>query len=348
LSTKISVVIVDDSAFMRKAIEKMIEGEADISVVGIAKNGQEAVELNKKLHPDVITMDIEMPVMTGIEALKIIMRDSPTNVIMISSLTQEGADVTLEALQIGAVDFIPKKMSFVSLDIISVKQDLLAKIRAFASRKNARAARPVLTKQPIKQPDREKSTITSVKADLVTIGVSTGGPPALQVLVSQLPKDFPLPIMIVQHMPPAFTGPLAKRLNSLSQVAVKEAEDGDSLKPGTVYIAPGGKHMILKRRGIIGLTTNPMGKRHIPSVDVLDSSAANYYGASMIGVILTGMGSDGMEGLRECKKNGAYIIAQDEDSCVVYGMPRAVVDNGLADEVLPLSSIAMRLTELVK
>lgn len=343
----ISVLIVDDSAFMRKAIEKMISGESDISIVGIAKNGAEAVELNKKFRPDIITMDIEMPVMTGLEALKIIMREAPTNVIMISSLTQEGADVTLEALQMGAVDFIPKKMSFVSLDIIGIKNDLLAKMRAFAARKNAKVIAPKVTVPPVVRevirPNRKLMNVS-----LVTIGVSTGGPPALQQLIPGLPKDFPVPVLIVQHMPPAFTGPLAKRLDSLSAVHVKEAEDGDSLRPGYVYIAPGGKHMLLKRRGVLTLTVNPMGKRHIPSVDIMDSAASEFYGADMIGVILTGMGNDGFEGLTLCKRQGAYILAQDEDSCVVYGMPRAVVEGGLADEVLPLSHIAPRLAELIK
>ncbi len=343
----ISVLIVDDSAFMRKAIEKMISGERDISIVAIAKNGAEAVEMNKKFRPDIITMDIEMPVMTGIEALKIIMREAPTNVIMISSLTQEGADVTLEALQLGAVDFIPKKMSFVSLDIIGIKNDLLAKMRAFAARKNAKVVRTSPVFIP-RERDSHKVIRQSIQASLVTIGVSTGGPPALQILIPALPKDFPVPILIVQHMPPAFTGPLARRLDTLSQINVKEAEDGESLRPGVAYIAPGGKHLQVRRRGLISLTVNPMGKRHIPSVDILDSSAAEYYGADMIGVILTGMGNDGYEGLTLCKRQGAYILAQDEDSCVVYGMPRAVVEGGLADEVLPLHMIAPRLTELMK
>lgn len=343
----ISVLIVDDSAFMRKAIEKMISSESDISIVAIAKNGAEAVELNKKHRPDIITMDIEMPIMTGLEALKIIMREAPTNVIMISSLTQEGADVTLEALQMGAVDFIPKKMSFVSLDIIGIKNDLLAKMRTFAARKNAKIIAPKVFAPSVAR-EMPKVTKHTVKASLVTIGVSTGGPPALQQLIPALPKDFPVPILIVQHMPPAFTGPLAKRLDSLSNVHVKEAEEGESLRPGCVYIAPGGKHLLLKRRGVITLTVNPMGKRHIPSVDIMDTTAAEYYGADMVGVILTGMGNDGFEGLTLCKRQGAYILAQDEDSCVVYGMPRAVVEGGLADEVVPLSYIAPRLTELMK
>ena len=347
----IKVAIVDDSAFMRKAIEKMLENESDIDIVATGRNGLEAVDIAKKYHPDIMTLDIEMPQMNGLDALRKIMKEAPTNVIMVSSLTMEGAEETLEALNLGAVDFIPKNLSFVSLDIIKIKDDLLRKIRTFARNKAHRVGHsPTVSTATVKEKkavERINHKKPAKSIDIVTIGVSTGGPPALQKVIPNLPANLPVPVLVVQHMPASFTGPLAKRLDGLSKVTVKEAKDGDRLEKGVVYIAHGGEHMLLKSKMVIATTSDAMGKRHVPSVDIMDKSVAEYYGANMLGVILTGMGNDGLEGLKYAKSRGAYVIAQNEQTCVVYGMPKAVVDAGIADDILPITKIAWRISELV-
>lgn len=343
----IRVVVVDDSAFMRKAIGTMLENDAEIEVVGTAKNGQEGLDLVRRLDPDVVTLDIEMPVMDGLTALKHIMMEMPRPVIMISSLTVEGAEATLKALDAGAVDFIPKKLSRVSLEIVKIEQDLQAKVKAVAKRPGGfRRTRP----RPM-LPGLPTSMIPAVSRragmrSVIAIGVSTGGPPAVQSILSRLPGDFPATILIAQHMPQAFTGPFAKRLNSLSALDVSEALDGAPVAPGRVYVAPGGSHLRVRREGmrlVVEVGVEPHDSLYKPSANELLASVADVCGGRAVGMLLTGMGSDGLEGARKLKASGGRILAQSDATCVVYGMPKAVVDAGLADEIVDLPDIPAAL-----
>ncbi len=337
----VRVLIVDDSAFMRRAIGSLLEGENDIKVAGFAKDGEDAIRQIKDFKPDIVTMDIEMPKMDGLTALKIIMEKFPLPVIMVSSLTEEGAKATLDALDLGAVDYIPKNLSNVSLNIIKIKGDLLSKIRA------------VTAKRYVFHPPSEDIAISSTKLltngswnkriNIVAIGSSTGGPKALQDVIPKIPSNFPVPIILVQHMPKAFTGPFAERLSQISHIKVIEASGSEIIKPGTAYLSPGDKHLTVKKTGGGGtkiyLSNEPADLINKPSVSVMMESVANEYPGSALGVILTGMGSDGLSGMKSIKKSGGKTIAQDEATCVVYGMPKAVVDAGLADVVLPIYKI---------
>lgn len=346
MNKEIKVVVVDDSAFMRKAISTMLKKDPEIDVVGTARNGQEGLDLVRKYNPDVVTMDIEMPVMDGLTALRHIMMEMPRPVIMVSSLTTEGAEATLKAMEFGAVDFIPKQLSKVSLDIVKIENELQSKVRAVA-RKKARTSRLISLQRPRRKQSVVREAPPAARGklvrDIVAIGVSTGGPPAVQKILSEFADDFPGAILIAQHMPAAFTGPFAKRLNDSTRLNVKEAEDGDVLKPGFVYIAPGGRHLTINQkvsRIDVVVSTEPAESLYKPSANVLFSSVAKGVGRRAVGVLLTGMGNDGLLGAREMKGHGALILAQSEDTCVVYGMPKAVVDEGLADQVVDLESMA--------
>ncbi|GFK95519.1 Chemotaxis response regulator protein-glutamate methylesterase of group 1 operon [Fundidesulfovibrio magnetotacticus] len=353
----ISVVVVDDSAFMRKALASMLEKDPEIRVVATARDGQEGLEVIRKHNPDVITLDIEMPRMDGLTALRHIMMEMPKPVLMVSSLTVEGAEATLKAMELGAVDFIPKQLSKVSLDIVKIEEDLQAKVKQVARRKlrpplSLRRPCPPAGSVPCApahsasaaEPRRDVTRPSgSVLRDVVAIGVSTGGPPAVQNVLSALPKDFPAAIIIAQHMPAAFTGPFAKRLDGICQVSVKEAETGDRLAPGQVFIAPGGKHLKLHQkvsRVEIEITGEPAEALYKPSANVLVASAAEAVGKRALGVILTGMGSDGLEGVKVLKQKGGRALAQSDSTCVVYGMPKAIVDAGLADEIVDIDEMA--------
>jgi len=352
----ISVVVVDDSAFMRKALASMLEKDPDIRVVATARDGQEGLDVIRKHNPDVITLDIEMPRMDGLTALRHIMMEMPKPVLMVSSLTVEGAEATLKAMELGAVDFIPKQLSKVSLDIVKIEEDLQAKVKQVARRK---LRPPMALRRPCPptsggapcppgaapEPRRDVARPSSgaLVRDVVAIGVSTGGPPAVQNVLSALPKDFPAAIVIAQHMPAAFTGPFAKRLDGICQVSVKEAQTGDRLSPGQVFIAPGGKHLKLIQkvsRVEIEITGDPAEALYKPSANVLVGSAAEAVGKRALGVILTGMGSDGLEGVKVLKQKGGRAIAQSDSTCVVYGMPKAIVDAGLADEIVDIDEMA--------
>lgn len=355
MKDKITVLIVDDSAFMRKSLSLMLESDSGISVVATARNGQEGVELANKLRPDVITLDIEMPIMDGLTALKKIMAECPTSVIMVSSLTTEGAQATLKALELGAVDFIPKEMSFVSVNITKIKEDLIAKVKEIARTKLLKARIDRI--KSISEKPAVRPRVTSYLSDIpkigyraVALGISTGGPFTLQKVLPLLSEQIKIPIFIVQHMPPKFTKSLADRLNSLCKVQVKEAEDGEDVKGGMIYIAPGGFHMKLKKNGLssfINITQEPSDTLHRPSVDVMMSSVIDVYGKYTLGVIMTGMGKDGYEAVKKLKGLSGYAIAQDEESCVVYGMPKAIVDAGLADVVLPAEKIPEMINKVV-
>jgi len=342
----IKVVVVDDSAFMRKAIQTMLEKDPEIKVVGIAKNGEEGLEKIRELEPDVVTLDIEMPKMDGLTALRHIMMEMPRPVLMVSSLTTEGAEATLKALELGAVDFIPKQLSRVSLDIIKIEEDLRFKVRAIAGRK----IRPVRPRVPAPaKPEAAERKEKYVKPsgpqrrDVVAIGVSTGGPPAVQELLSGLPADFPAGILIAQHMPAAFTGPFAKRLDGTCALQVKEAEDGERFVPGTVYVGQGGRHLKIDQKVThirVVVSDEPRDALYKPSVNVLMDSVAEGVGRRALAVILTGMGYDGREGVRALKQKGGRALAQSDETCVVYGMPKAIVEADLADGIVDIGDMA--------
>ena len=349
----VKVLIVDDSAFMRNALANMLSSDAEIKVIGTARDGVEAVEKVAQLKPDVVTMDVEMPRMDGIEALRLIMDKTPVPVLMVSSLTTEGAHVTLDALDHGAVDFIPKNLSELSINIVKIKAMLIDKVKQIArsgkARKPFRAASSARTVPPVRIAPALSTGARRIS--LVAIGTSTGGPRAIQEIIPHLPKDFPVPIVIAQHMPANFTGPFADRLNQLSQITVKEAQDGESLKAGVALIAPGRGHMRLTRpRGldtVVSIEEHHDEFIYRPSVDFLMASVAELFPGRALGVILTGMGNDGAKGLEMLKKSGGRIFAQNEDTCVVYGMPRAVVDAGIADKVLGIEEMAGEIINAV-
>lgn len=349
----ITVVVVDDSAFMRKALSSMLEKDPEIKVVATARDGQEGLEAVRKHNPDVVTLDIEMPKMDGLTALRHIMMEMPRPVLMVSSLTVEGAEATLKAMELGAVDFIPKQLSKVSLDIVKIEEDLQQKVKHVSRRRVIAPRSPRLTRTAGATPSAGAAAHAAPRAlttrtgkpvrDIVAIGVSTGGPPAVQKVLSHLPADFPATILIAQHMPAAFTGPFAKRLDGVCKITVKEAQTGDKIGPGLAYVAPGGKHIRLDVRGgrmELVVTGEPADALYKPSANVLMESVGNSVGRKALGVILTGMGSDGSEGMKVLKQKGGRSIAQNDASCVVYGMPKAIVDAGLADEIIDIDDMA--------
>ncbi|HLI96897.1 MAG TPA: chemotaxis response regulator protein-glutamate methylesterase [Candidatus Baltobacteraceae bacterium] len=347
----INVLVVDDSAFMRRAISRMLEGEPDIIVCGTARNGEEAVIKAGHLHPDVITMDVEMPGMSGLDAVREIMSRAQIPIIMVSALTQEGAETTFRALDLGAVDFIAKPDA-AYVNIKDVARDLVAKVRVFARRgtRGHVGARPKVALPPLAEPLPPRTVHTDL-FECVAIGTSTGGPVALSNLVPLLPATFSTPIVIVQHMPPGFTRPLADRLNQSSQITVVEGAEGMVLRAGQAIIAPAGRQLVVRRvRGSdeveVQLCMDEANSLHVPSVDVMAASVADVFGASTLAAILTGMGQDGVVGLRKVKDRGGFVIGQDAATSVVYGMPRAAAQAGLVDRVLPLDQIAPALCEL--
>ena len=335
----IKVLVVDDSLFMRRTLKRMLEGERDVEVVGVAENGKVALEKIEELSPDVVTLDIEMPVMDGIETLKEIMARNPLPVIIVSALTKTGAEITMEALSLGACDFITKDFSNFSLGLEEKRGELLSKIRQVAKKRTLFLLRAIRGGSSVSIEKR------AIKHEIVSIGASTGGPSAIQFIVTSLPADFPCPIVIAQHMPSLFTHAFSERLRAVSAVHVKEAEDGENLRPGVVFIAPGGSHMRVVRKGrrdILQLFEDACSV-YRPSVNHLMSSCAEVFGAATVGVILTGMGNDGLEGARRIRSKGGLILAQDEATSVVYGMPKAVVKENLADLVLPVYEIPKAL-----
>lgn len=346
----IRVLVVDDSAFMRMAISDILKKAEDIEVIGTAKNGKEAVEKAIKLKPDVITLDINMPIMDGLTALKLIMEEQPTRVLMLSALTKEGAYESLEALKLGAIDFIPKTYGSITYNLSGIENEIISKVRAVYN------SNPNITRlynlKKFKQGVVKGRWNCKSKELCVLIGSSTGGPSALEQIIPRLPSDLPAAVFVVQHMPKgAFSSQLSSRLNSQSEIEVKEAENNEKIKKGIVYIAPGGYHMIVreslgvKRIKIIeGKPVNAV----VPSVDVTAKSVINVYKQNTIGVILTGMGSDGAYGLKLIKNAGGSTIACSEDTCVVFGMPKAAIDIKAVDSVKPLFEIAEGIVEYLE
>lgn len=408
----IRVVIADDSAFMRKVLTDLFKKQPDFEVVGAAINGKEAINKVQEMKPDLVTMDVNMPVMDGLNALAVIMEKAPTPVVMLSSLTQQGTEATVRALSLGAVDFVSKAGGSIS-KLDAIEDELLEKCRNAAKARvrkldfspqkklandklkptgtvppvmkrvelpvrqgmklgssagttppapaspglGVRRSNPLLQVRGKPQPEAPAKVTPVVMGGagngarkLVAIGTSTGGPQALQQVITRLPGDLPCGVVVVQHMPAGFTKALADRLNTISQVSVKEAEDGDIIKPGHVYIAPGSHHLKVKEDGgsrKIVLNQDPPVGNHRPAVNVMYDSVASL-GRNLVAVIMTGMGCDGCEGMKKIKAAGGYSIAQDEPTCVVYGMPKAVVDAGLADEVRPVENIAQAIVDAVK
>jgi len=338
---KIRVLVVDDSAFMRKALERMLSSDPMIKVVDTASDGIEGYDKTMALRPDVVTLDVRMPGMDGLTALGRIMADCPTPVLMLSSLTSEGGEVTLRALDMGAVDFIDKSSARSAMDILSIAGELIMKVKAVAG---VDVSKMVRMEDVGREPVTPLPSVPMAKGrfDAVSIGTSTGGPPALQLILSSVPSDFPVPILVVQHMPLGFTSSLAKRLDGLSNLEVSEAGDGDLALPGRCLIAPSGLHMSLDdgSQGLhVRLSSSPDGLLHRPSVDVMMESVAKVLGRRSVGVILTGMGSDGAKGIRAIHDAGGRTMAQDESTCVVYGMPKVAVELGGVDRSLPLERI---------
>lgn len=353
---KIRVLVVDDSAFMRKSLSIMLEGTEEIEVIDTAKDGLEGIEKVKALHPDLVTLDIEMPRMDGLTALQHIMKEYPVPVLMVSSLTNEGADATIKALEYGAVDFIPKELSFVNVNIIKIKEELINKVKTIVHQRSFKLRMERLKKLNENSKTPKPKIITAASLPLagykaIGMGISTGGPMSLQKVIPQLSSKIDIPIFLVQHMPPKFTKSLAERLNSMSQVEVKEAEPDEVVRGGVVYLAPGGFHMTVKKNymgnPIINISAEPSNTLHRPAVDIMLNSVIKVYGKYTLGIIMTGMGRDGCDAIKELKSIGGHAIAQDEDSCVVYGMPKAVVDAGLADVVIPLEQIPFTINKAV-
>ncbi len=383
----VSVLVVDDSGFFRKRLTEILNATDNIQVVATANNGREALQLVEKHKPDVITMDYEMPVMDGITAVREIMAKWPTPVLMFSSLTYEGARVTLDALEAGAVDFLPKNFEEIASSSSKLQEVLRkrilevagSRVRAAGSRstpssapessgastptrpsarsparatskrpeRSAQAEKPSARRQPAEERERQART-PARHYDVVGIGTSTGGPIALQKVLADLPANFPAPLILVQHMPASFTPAFAERLNKLCRIRVRQAEDGDRLEPGVALLAPGGKQMLVEKKGNaaqVRIIPDDGRLNYRPCVDVTFGSLARNFPGKTLGVILTGMGADGKEGCRMMKQSGSVIWSQDEKTSVIYGMPMAVANAGLSSEVLPLGEIGARLVE---
>jgi two-component system chemotaxis response regulator CheB len=341
----IKTVIVDDSAFVRKVVRDMLSSSPHIDVVGMARNGEDALQMVEQLKPDVVTCDLTMPELDGVGFVRQQMNRKALPILLLTASPQD-AERVLEALELGAVDFIQKPTALANDDLLFMREELIQKVKEAASVPSSPLAALPATSAPA-APALPSHPATNV--DIVVIGISTGGPQALRYLLPQLAPDFPVPVVIVLHMPVGYTAPFAEKLAELSQLIVREASDGSVLRPGEALLAPAGRHLTFNRNAdgdvVVRLSIRPMDKPHRPSVDVLFQSAAEIYHGRVLGVVMTGMGDDGKEGAAWIKAEGGMILTQDEASCVIYGMPRSVVEAGLSDGAVPLVSMAEEISK---
>ena len=348
---KISVLVVDDSAFMRTALSRMINSDPELSVVATAPNGTEALEKIATLNPDVVTLDVEMPGLDGVQTMRCITARFPRPVIMVSSVTVDDADTTFRALEAGAFDYVPKQLASASLDIVHIRDDLIAKIKTAAQSRRSPSNDIVPRKPPQAAASSGRET-PPIMPLIVAIGTSTGGPKALQEILPLLPVDLSVPILIVQHMPAGFTAPFAQRLNTLCSVTVREAVHHEVIQRGVVYIAPSGIHMTVQRpddlRAVICLDPQPANHLHLPSVDIMMESVAQVYRGLVMGIIMTGMGSDGAIGMQAIHRQGGLTVGQDEATCAVYGMPRVCAELGILSRVVPLPQIPYQILQATR
>ncbi|MES9946894.1 MAG: hypothetical protein B6D77_09510 [gamma proteobacterium symbiont of Ctena orbiculata] len=352
MAAKLKVLIVDDSAFFRNRISAALSQANDIEIVGIAADGKEAIERTRRLKPDVITMDVEMPIVDGISAVRKIMAEMPTRILMFSALTKEGARETLDALDAGAMDFLPKDMSNLGSGVEEANKLLLERVRAVGQSRlsSVRGALGGRRQHTGRTPMTvSQSGVGGRKPELLAIGASTGGPVALRQVLSALPRNYPLPIVVAVHMPGSFTGAYAERLNGVCSIKIKEAADRDLLIAGQCLVAPGGKQLQVERgpsKYQVRISEPLSGQIYHPSVDLMFTSVADSYRDRALGVILTGMGADGLQGARKLKRAGSVLWSQDQHSCVVYGMPQAVEKAGLSDRVVALDEIGPMLARI--
>lgn len=341
----VRVLVVDDSAYIRKVITEIFSKTAFIKVVGVARDGREALDLAEKLQPDVITLDLIMPDMDGVEFLMSQMARHPIPVVVVS-IASEGGDLVLKALDAGAVDFVQKPTALAIEKIFEIRDELISKVKT--------AATVPMTKLPIMPPsspvkvEHQPLMKRLEGVDIVLIGISTGGPQALTSLIPLLPADFPVPLAIVLHMPVGYTEMYARRLNEISLLNVVEARDGDLIQAGTVFVAPAGRHLTFTRKSgsiVAHLDARPFDTLHRPSVDVMFESAAQVYGERVLGIVMTGMGSDGKQGAAWIKSRGGKVYTEAEETCVVYGMPRSVVEAGLSDRSIPLNQMVKAILD---
>lgn len=341
----IRTLIVDDSAFVRKTVREILSRSPYIDVVGVARDGEEALELVAELKPDVVTCDLTMPRLDGVGFVRQQMARAPLPILILTASPQD-ATLVLDALNAGAVDLVQKPTALANEQLLNIREQLVEKVKT-AARVPASHLLPAVDGAPPATAALVSSGPT--KADVVVLGVSTGGPQALRQLLPEIPADFPVPIAMVLHMPIGYTAPFAEKLNELSAIDVAEAQEGDVLRPGLALLAPAGRHLELRRNRqgavVAHLTMHPIDRTHRPSVDVLFRSAAEVHGSRVLGVVMTGMGDDGKEGAAWIKAQGGTILTEAESSCIIYGMPRAVVEAGLSDAAVPLSKISTAILE---
>ena len=341
MSQLIRTLVVDDSAFVRKVVREMLSRSPFIEVVGVARDGEEALEMVDELKPDVVTCDLQMPRIDGVRFVREQMSRRPLPILILTASAVD-AEATLEAIEAGAVNFVQKPTALANEEILGIREGLVEKIK-----EAARATiQPKLNAAPLQNGALRPQ---AANVDIVVIGISTGGPQALRYLIPQFPKDFPVPIVVVLHMPVGYTRPYAQKLGELSQLEVKEARENDPFLPGTVFIAQAGRHLVVRRAGNgharAQLSVQPVETPHRPAADILFQSAAEVYGKRVLGVVMTGMGSDGRQGAAWIKAKGGTVLTEAEESCVIYGMPRSVVEAGLSDGAVPLNEMARAIAE---